>query len=197
MDSSPVTQLLSDWRLGDRAALDALTPIVYTELRRLAASYMGRERSDHTLQPTALIHEAYIRLIDQGGPGFESRSHFFGVAAHLMRQVLTDFARRRLAGKRGSGKQEELHEASAMTEQQSEELLSVHEALNKLAAEDERKAKVIELRYFGGLKREEIAEALGLSLATVKRDLMLGEAWMRRQLESHPVSPKSHNREEV
>ena len=149
MDSSPVTQLLSDWRLGDRAALDALTPIVYTELRRLAASYMGRERSDHTLQPTALIHEAYIRLIDQGGPAFESRSHFFGVAAHLMRQVLTDFARRRLAGKRGSGKREELHEASAMTEQQSEELLSVHEALDKLAAEDERKAKVIELRDAG------------------------------------------------
>ena len=187
MDTPPVTKLLREWRGGDRAALDALTPIVYSELRRLAASYMGRERPDHTLQATALIHEAYIRLIDQGSPDFDSRSHFFGVAANLMRQVLTDFARRRLSAKRGSGKKEELNEAIAMTVQQSEELLSVHEALNQLAAEDERKAKVIELRYFGGLKREEIAEALGMSLATVKRDLMLGEAWMRRQLESRPV----------
>ena len=186
MDAPPVTKLLREWRGGDRAALDALTPIVYSELRRLAASYMGRERPDHTLQATALIHEAYIRLIDQGSPDFDNRSHFFGVAAHLMRQVLTDFARRRLSAKRGSGKKEELNDAIAMTVQQSEELLSVHEALNQLAAEDERKAKVIELRYFGGLKREEIAEALGMSLATVKRDLMLGEAWMRRQLESRP-----------
>lgn len=187
MDTAPVTRLLDDWRSGNRSALDALTPIVYAELRKLAASYMVRERLDHTLQPTALIHEAYIRLIDQNGAEFESRSHFFGVAAHLMRQVLTDFARRRLAAKRGSGKKEELGETAAITEQQSEELLAVHFALDQLAIQDGRKAKAIELRYFGGLQREEIAEVLGVSLATVKRDLMLGEAWMRRQL-GRPVS---------
>lgn len=182
-----VTRLLIDWRDGKRAALDELTPIVYQELRRIATAYMRKERPDHTLQPTALINEAYMRLVDQSVPQFNSRSHFFGVAAHIMRQVLVDFARTRGAAKRGDDKKVPFDEARAVSVEPSAELIDLHEALDRLAAHDERKAKVIELRYFGGLSREEVAEALGLTLATVKRDLTLAEAWLRRDMRASPA----------
>jgi len=180
-----VTRLLGEWRTGDRAALDALTPLVYQELRRLAASYMRSERSGHALQPTALIHEAYIRLVDDTNPNFNGRSHFFGVAAQIMRQILIDFARNRIAQKRGAGAEHVgILEHDAISLDRTDELLAIHAAIDKLEKQDARKAKVIELRYFGGLNRDEIAEALSLTLATVKRDLALAEAFLRRELTS-------------
>jgi RNA polymerase sigma factor (TIGR02999 family) len=148
---------------------------------------MRRERPEHTLQPTALIHEAYVRLVDQSLPSFNSRTHFFGVAARIMRQVLVDFARAHRAEKRGSGRKTPLDEAIRLTTEPSVDLLELHDALDRLAAFDARKAKVIEMRYFGGLSRDEVAEALELTLATVKRDLMLGEAWLRRELATEPL----------
>ena len=177
-----VTHLLIKWHDGERAALDELTPIVYTELRRLAASYMRRERPEHTLQPTALIHEAYMRLVDQSLPVFDSRTHFFGVAARIMRQVLVDFSRARRSAKRGSGLKTPLDEAVRLSTEPAVDVVDLHDALERLAAFDPRKAKVIELRYFGGLTRDEVADTLHLTLGTVKRDLMLGEAWLRREL---------------
>ena len=182
--SREITKLLIDWKGGNAEAFNELAPMVYQELRKLAASCLRSDRPDHTLQPTALIHEAYLRLIDQSMPGWQNRSHFFGVAARLMRQVLVDFARSRQSQKRGGGNKVTLNEAVAYSEANSSRLLEINEALDRLAAFDERKCKVIELRYFGGLDREEIAEALGVSLATVKRDLALAEAWLRREMGS-------------
>ena len=182
--SREITKLLIDWKGGNAEAFNELAPMVYQELRKLAASCLRSDRPDHTLQPTALIHEAYLRLIDQSMPGWQNRSHFFGVAARLMRQVLVDFARSRQSQKRGGGNKVTLNEAVAYSEANSSRLLEINEALDRLAAFDERKCKVIELRYFGGLDREEIAEALGVSLATVKRDLALAEAWLRREMSS-------------
>ena len=184
-----VTRLLQDWRKADKAALDALTPIVYQELRRLAGSSMRAERPGHTLQPTALIHEAYLRLIDQQLPDFQNRAHFFGVAAQTMRQLLIQHARRWRAQKRGGGLNVELEEVAAIHAGDPDEILAVNEALDRLAEQDPRKAKVIEMRYFGGVDREEIAEVLGVSLGTVKRDIALGEAWLRRELERSPKAP--------
>ena len=177
-----VMRLLADWKSGDRAALDRLMPIVYGEMRRLAAHHLRNERAGHTLQPTALIHEAYLRLMKQEPPTVVSAPHFYSLASQVMRQVLVDFARTRKAAKRGAGNQAPLDEASAMSEQRADELVALDEALERLKALDERKAQVIELRFFGGFQREEIASALGLTLATVKRDLTLGEAWLRREM---------------
>ena len=157
-------------------------PIVQQELRRVAAAYLRRERSDHTLQPTALINEAYIRLMDQSSPTFENRAHFYGIAAQIMRQILVDFARKRLSAKRGSGNREALDPAIADSYRQSEEVIAVHQALDRLAAFDAHKARTMELRHFGGLALEEIAEATGRSLSSVKRDLQLAGAWLRREL---------------
>jgi len=185
-----VTLLLKDWQAGDRAALDLLTPVVYSELRKLANHYLRRERSGHTLQPTALVHEAYLRLVDQNVPQFQSRAHFFAIAAHLMRQIIVDFARRYRTEKRGGGKQTSLDGVNVGAPDQFEHLLDIHEALDRLAVFDERKSRVIEMKYFAGLQREEIAEVIGLSVATVKRDLLLGEAWLRRELapkDSEPI----------
>jgi RNA polymerase sigma factor (TIGR02999 family) len=181
-DSEEVIRLLADWKSGNRVAFDRLMPIVYGEMRRLAAYHLKNERSGHTLQPTALIHEAYLRLMNQEPPTVVSAPHFYSVASQVMRQVLVDFARSRKAAKRGAGNQAPLEEASAMSEQRADELVALDEALERLEALDERKARVIELRFFGGFQREEIASALGLTLATVKRDLTLGEAWLRREL---------------
>lgn len=182
-ETANVTLLLRNLRDGDKAALDALTPILYQELRRLAESYLRRERSDHTLQATALIHEAYLRMVDQSLPDFESRRHFFAVAAQLMRQVLVDCARRHRAAKRGDGRKVQLDdEAMAVAADEPQRLLEIDQAIGRLAAQDDRKAKVIELRYFAGLTREEVAETMGLTLATVKRDLSLAEAFLRREL---------------
>jgi RNA polymerase sigma-70 factor (ECF subfamily) len=181
MQSDEFSALLEQCRNGDKQALDALTPVVYAELKKMAASFMRRERPGSTLQPTALIHEAYLRLAQQSLPDFQGRTHFFGVAAHIMRQVLIGNARRRHAQKRNGGIRVEMNDV-AIPAQHSEDLLALDEVLDRLAEQDERKAKVIELKYFGGLTREEIAEALGLTVATVKHDLTVGEAWLRSRL---------------
>jgi len=161
-------------------------PVVYAELRKLAAASMRQERPGHTLQPTALIHEAYLQLVEQHLPDFESRAHFLGVAAYIMRQLLIASVRRHRAQKRGGGERAGIEEEVVLPTRQAEELLAVDEALDRLAAQDARKAKVMELKHFGGLSREEIAEALGLTVATVKRDIVLGEAWLRRTLSPQP-----------
>ena len=183
-DPGEITRVLLNWDADRQLALDKLTPVVYSELHRIAASYLRRERTDHTLQPTALIHEAYLRLIDQNSSAWRDRAHFFGVAAQIMRQVLVDFARKHRAAKRGGGQKLSLDAAPAITVDHAAEFLHVHEALEKLKEVDARKAQVIELRYFGGLSREEVAEALNLTLPTVKRDLSIGEAWLRRALDA-------------
>ena len=180
-DTRNLTRLLVEWKQGNKGALDALTPVVYQELRRLAGSYLRRERPDHTLQPTALINEAYLRLVDQNTPQFQSRSHFFGVASQLMRQILVDHARARSAVKRGGGEVKlSLDAGMQYSEERSEELVALDDALRDLAKLDERKSKVVELRYFGGLSVEETAEALGISVATVGRELRFAEAWLHK-----------------
>ena len=177
-----VTLLLREWKAGDHSALDKLTPLIYNELHRLANSYLRRERPDHTLQPTALVNEAYLRLVDQRTPDWQNRAHFFGVAAQLMRQVLVDYARSHRSEKRGAGaKILPLDEALTFTEEKAEELLLLDEALNKLHKVDERKARAVELRFFGGLTIEEIANVMELSVATIGRELRMAEAWLYRE----------------
>lgn len=178
-----VTQLLARWAEGDQQALDDLTPLVYRELRQLAAGYLRRERDANTLQPTALVHEAYLRLVDQSNPAWENRSHFFGVAARLMRQILVDQARRRNAGKR-AGLNVPLEQAVSFGESQSPQLLALDTGLKSLERFDARKCKAIELRYFGGLSMEEIAGALQVSEITVRRDLRMAEAWLHKEMQS-------------
>jgi RNA polymerase sigma-70 factor, ECF subfamily len=179
-----VTRLLFRWSQGDRTALDELAPRVQKELHMLARVYLKRGRPNQTLQPTALINEAWLRLM---GPStaiqWENRSHFYGIAARLMRIVLVDHARARRAMKRGGALEAlTLEHLQLLSQDKTPEILEVNEALDQLAKVDKRKAQVIELRYFGGMSREEIATALGLTLPTVKRDLRLGEAWLRRFL---------------
>jgi RNA polymerase sigma factor (TIGR02999 family) len=184
-DSTRVTALLRDWVAGDPRARDELVPIVYGALRRLAARYLADERHAPTLQPTALVHEAYLRLVQQDLPAWEGRSHFYGVAAHVMRQVLVDHARRRLASKRGAGAvRVDLESASELeAPARTPDILALDQALEQLAAVDERKCRVVELRYFTGLTEEEAASALGLSVATVRRDLRAAEAWLAAKLQ--------------
>jgi RNA polymerase sigma factor (TIGR02999 family) len=177
-----ITHLLVEWKTGNREALDLLMPLVYQELRKLADHYLRNERTDHTLQPTALIHEAYLRLADQRLPEWRNRAHFFGVAAQIMRQVLVDAARRHRAVKRGSGQKTSLETSVEVSVSRAPDLVALDDALMELARFDERKVRVIELKYFGGLKIEETAEALGISEATVSRDLRAAEAWLRKYL---------------
>jgi len=178
-----ITPLLLRWSQGDEAALSLLLPIVYQELHRLAQSYLRRERADHTLQPTALINEAYLRLIRQDTPDWQSRSHFFGVAARLMRQILVEHARTHAAAKRGGGAAElALDEAWHYTGEQAAELVALDDALQALAQFDERKVRIIELRYFGGMSLEETATALNLSIATINKETRLARAWLHREL---------------
>ena len=182
-DESPVTQLLLDWRGGNPAALDQLLPLVYQELKKIAASYLKKERPGHTLQPTALINEAYLRLVDQQIPNLENRAHFFGVAARLMRQVLVDHARSRSASRRGGGKGKvSIEDAQLFSEQNLAELIALDTALKKLAQLDERQATILEMRVFGGMSVEETAAAIGISEPTVKRDVRLAKAWLMREL---------------
>lgn len=186
-DPHSITKLLNDWGAGDRSALEQLAPLVHRELHGLARAYLRRgnpNRHNGKLQPTELIGELYLRLIGGSPPvRWENRSHFFSIAARLMRLVLVDYARERRAAKRGgSAEPVTLSETAVFSSSRPPDVLEVDEALNRLAALDERKAKVIELRYFGGMKREEIAGALELTLPTVKRDLRLAEAWLRRYL---------------
>lgn len=179
-----ITGLLRRWSQGDRAALDQLMPILYQELHQLAGSYLRRERSDHTLQPTALINEAYLRLIKQDFPEWQSRRHFYGVAAQLMRQILVEHARARASDKRGGGKQKlTLDEALTFSEERAAELIALDDALVALAGFDERKVRIMELRYFGGLSLEETAAAFGLSIATIGHEIRLARAWLRREME--------------
>lgn len=178
-----VTQLLAAWQVGDSAALDALTPLVFDELRKLAGSYMRRERPGHTLQATALVNEAYLRLAGIENKDWRSRAHFFAIAAHIMRQLLMEHARGRNAQKRGGGlRPVQLEEALVVGVEQDEELLNLDAGLSALAAQDERKARMLELRYFGGLELNEIAEVTGVSVATVGRELRIGLAWLHRYL---------------
>lgn len=178
-----LTRLLVDWGNGDEAALERLMPLVYDELRRLARHYMRRERPGHTIQPTALVNEAYLRLVEQQNVPWQSRAHFFGIASRLMRQILVDYARARNYRKRGGGGQQvSLSEAAGAVGGRAAELLALDEALVSLAALDEQQARVVELRYFGGLTIEEAAEVLGVSHATVERDWRAARAWLRREM---------------
>ncbi len=178
-----VTQLLADWRNGDHSALNQLLPLVYDELRRLANSYLNRERPDHTLQATALVHEAYLRLVDQRGTSWENRAHFFGVAASLMREILVDHARRRNAAKRGGAVRDlPLDEAVGFFEERDVNLVALDEALNHLAAIDPQKSRTVELRFFGGLTARETAEVLGVSLTTVEREWRMAKVWLLREI---------------
>jgi RNA polymerase sigma factor (TIGR02999 family) len=182
-ESHEVTELLLAWSEGDQEALDRLVPLVHSELRRLAHSYMRRERADHTLQTTALINEAYLRLIDAGRVRWENRTHFFAVASRLMRQILVDFARARGHRKRGGGAQQvSLDEALVIGQPRDEDLVALDEALAALARVDERKSRVVELRFFGGLNEAEMAEALQVSPETVRRDWRLAKSWLLRFL---------------
>jgi RNA polymerase sigma factor (TIGR02999 family) len=188
MDSGDVTQLLVDYSNGKREALDVLTPLVYGELRNLAARYLRRERSDHTLQSTALVHEAYLRLIDQNQVRWQNRAHFFGVAAQMIRRILVDHARTKHAQKRGGNAQKlSLDEAIGLPEQRDLDIIALDDALKLLAELDAQQSKVIELRFFGGLSIEETAEALGISPATVKREWVTARAWLLRQLSRSEV----------
>ena len=178
-----VTQLLAAWRNGEQAALDQLLPLVYDELHRLAKSYMSRERQNHTLQATALVNEAYVRLAGQSPVEWQSRAHFFGIAAQIMRHLLVDHARSRQVAKRGGGGQQiTLDEAAAVQPEISVEVLALHEALEKLAQLDSRKARIVELRYFGGLGTDETAEVLGLSEITIKREWLKAKAWLYHEM---------------
>jgi len=181
--SSDVTRLLVQWGQGNQSALDELTPLVYQELRQRARNYLRHERPDHTLQPTALLHEAYLRMVGDSMPEWQNRSHFFAIASRAMRQILVDHARRKGAGKRGSGVVNiSLEEALAPAQAENSDLLALDEALSKLAAFDERKCRIVEMRYFGGCTIEETAEALGISTITVIRETRVAEAWLRRAM---------------
>jgi RNA polymerase sigma-70 factor (ECF subfamily) len=180
---SEITRLLADWSKGDQAALDKLLPLVYDELHRLARSYMRRERPDHTLQTTALVHEAYLRLVGEQNARWQTRVHFFAAAAQVMRHILVDHARGRLRAKRGDGMPEvSLDDVAIISEERADALLAVNDALISLTALDPRKSRVFELRYFGGMSVDEAAEALQVSPATVARDWRMAKAWLRREM---------------
>ena len=181
--SQGVTQLLVDWSNGDQAALHKLLPLVNAELRQLAKRYMRRENPGHTLQTSALVNEAYIRLIDQQQVRWQNRAHFFGIAAQLMRRILIDHARSHHYAKRGGGAlRVSLDETAAVTNARAAELLAVDEALEKLTAMDARKGRIVELRFFGGLTEEETAEVIGISSPTVQREWRAAKAWLHRML---------------
>jgi RNA polymerase sigma factor (TIGR02999 family) len=183
-DSRQITQLLERWSNGDAGVLDDLMPLVYTELRRQAAGYLRRERPNHTLQPTALINEAYLKLIDQRDVKWQNRAHFFALAAQAMRRILVDYARERKREKRG-GAAENLPLDEALTivsQEKSVDLVALDEALSELATFDERQARVVELRYFSGLSIDETAEVLNVSNVTVRRDWSLAKAWLHQEI---------------
>jgi RNA polymerase sigma factor (TIGR02999 family) len=185
-----VTQLLVKWSEGDQKALDSLMPLVYSELRRLASNYLRRERQNHTLQPTALVNEAYLKLIDQKTAHWQNRAQFYGVAAQLMRRILVDHARQHQAAKRGGSNQQRLSITSAgqlggkqLAVEPTIDLLALHEALEELTTMDSQQGRIVELKFFGGLSIEETAEVMGLGHATVERDWKMARAWLRRKLE--------------
>ena len=176
--SNDITQLLRDWADGDSAALESLTPVIYDELHKIARRYMARERGGHTLQTTALVNEAYIRLIDWKNAKFENRAHFFGVSAHLMRRILVDFARKRKRGIDTTIYKVSLGAAADFEKAEDWDLVDIDEALSELTEFDERKAKIVEMKFFGGLKTSEIAEVLGVAEITVLREWQKAKAWL-------------------
>jgi RNA polymerase sigma factor (TIGR02999 family) len=178
-----VTRILRDWSGGDPAAAERLMPFVYDELRRLARAFLARERGAHTLQPTALVHEAYVRLVDQRSVDWQNRAHFYGIAARMMRRVLTDHARAHATEKRGGGAVHlSLEDVQVPVEQRASDFVALDEALEKLAQFDERKCRIVEMRFFAGLKDEEIAEVLGVTTRTVLRDWKYARLWLYREL---------------
>jgi RNA polymerase sigma-70 factor, ECF subfamily len=183
VSSQELTQLLHAWGQGDESAREQLMPLVYDELHRMAHRYLNQEAPGHTLQTTALIHEAYLRLVGQSEPHWENRAHFFGVAAQVMRHILVDYARARRFAKRGGGlRAVSLEEAVVVSAERAAEVVALDEALQALAAFDKRRSQVVELRYFGGLSLEETAAVLKVSVDTVKRDWRLAKAWLLKEL---------------
>ena len=186
-----VTQLLIDWSNGDKAAVDKLIPLVYDELRRLARYYMRRERAGATLQTTALVNEAYMRLVDQKNVQWQNRAHFFAIAAQLMRRILIDRARKRYNSKRGGDvRKVSLDQASIVSTGRGSDLVALDEALTDLEAIDQRKSKVVELRFFGGLNIEETAEVMSISPATVQREWSMAKAWLYREISQTQTGDK-------
>ncbi len=178
-----VTELLLQWRSGDKTALDKLTPLVYEELRRLAHGYIKRERPGHTLQTTALVHEAYLRLVDQEDIRWQNRAHFFAVSAQVMRHILVDYARKSRSRKRGGNAQRvSLDEVAIVSRERASELVELDDALQRLAESYPRCSKLVELRFFGGLNGQDVAEVLAISEATVERDWRFAKAWLFREL---------------
>jgi RNA polymerase sigma factor (TIGR02999 family) len=183
--AQPITLVLQEFAGGDKSAFDRLLPYVYAELRKLAGYYLRQERDGHTLQPTALVHEAYFRLIDCNQPGFQGRSHFLGVAAHVMRQILTDHARARNASKRGAGQVVfSLDESMDTPIMGDATVVRVDDALQALEAHDPLKGRLIEMRFFGGMTAEESATVLGLTLPKVRSELRIAQAWLKRELDN-------------
>jgi RNA polymerase sigma-70 factor (ECF subfamily) len=189
-DRDDVTMLLAELTKGNEEAGGKLIPVVYAELRRLAASYMRGERSDHTLQPTALVHEAYLKLVEQHSTDWQSRAHFFGVAAQVMRRILVDHARAHLREKRGGGQLEvPIEEASIFAPEHSAEMIKLDQALEQLAKLDPRQAKIVEVRFFGGLTVEQTADLLNISPKTVKRDWSMAKAWLHGKMKQSHYDP--------
>lgn len=180
--SHPVSELLIRWKAGDQEALEALVPLVYKELRDIARHHLQRERPRHTLQSAALVHEAYLRLIDQRPFDTENRAHFLAVASRLMRQILVDYARSHGAAKRGADRTVELDASLILPQVRSTDVVALDDALSGLSKLDEQQGRIVELRFFGGLATEEIAEVLGISPSTVKRDWNVAKAWLTRQM---------------
>jgi RNA polymerase sigma-70 factor, ECF subfamily len=179
---SDITAILVEWKRGDATALDRLTPLVYDELLRMARLRIGGESRDVTMQPTTLVHEAYLKLIDHTRLPWQNRSHFFAIAATVMRRILIDDARRRNAEKRGGGVKITLNEEMDAPDEKQADVMALDLALQSLASIDERKSRIIELKYFGGMTTEEISEVMGISVATVGRELRVGQAWLHREL---------------
>ena len=179
-----VTQLLQDWKNGDKEALDKLMPVVYDELRRIASRYLKQQRSNHTLQTTALVHEAYMRLIGKQDIEWQNRAHFFGIAARMMRYILMDYAIAQQAEKRGGGNLKlSLDDVIELPEKNELDVAVLHDSLNTLAEVDERKSQIVELKFFAGLSNEEVAEVMGVSLATVNREWRMARAWLQSELQ--------------
>jgi RNA polymerase sigma-70 factor (ECF subfamily) len=188
--SEPITSALHDMARGDPSAIDRVMPLVYAELRRLAGHYLRQERKEHTLQPTALVHEAYFRLVGENQPEYQNRSHFLGIAAHAMRQILIDHARTRNAAKRGGGVAAfSMDECMDSPLERPSALIQVDDALKALEVHDRRKAQLIEMRFFGGMTAEESADALGLPVQKVRAELRIAQAWLKRELDNRTAAP--------
>ena len=184
IDSSAqsVTNLLGQWRSGDAQALESLLPLVYRELRRIAHRYLSKERQGHTLQSTALVHEAFIRLVKQSGATFENRAHFFAISAGLMREILVEYARSRATAKRDGGRRLDVEANELQAKSPNVDVVALDDALQELAKLDQQQSKIVEMRFFGGLSIEETARVLGISPATVKRDWVMARVWLHHQM---------------